>query len=237
VSLRFLMPAQDGAPPARSPLADPAAAAGAATEVRDGWEVAVSFGDPAGEAAACAESVGFADLSHLTKLELQGAPAAIAAALGGDAPAEQSPSGSTLGLARRDAGVWRCPLTPAKALLMAAPEHADAARAGLDDVRVCDLTGAWGALAVVGPQARELFARFCAVDLRERALPVRGFRPASVARTPGYVLREGAERFLMIFGAAYGAYTWEVVADAAERLGGRPVGLDALPAVEEAAHA
>ena len=33
----------------------------------------------------------------------------------------------------------------------------------------------------------------------------------------------------MLFGWALGEYIWEVVADAAERLGGGPVGVDALP--------
>ena len=46
-------------------------------------------------------------------------------------------------------------------------------------------------------------------------MPVGGFRPGSVARTPGYVLREDADRFLMLFGWALGEYLWTVVADAA----------------------
>ena len=37
-----------------------------------------------------------------------------------------------------------------------------------------------------------------------------------MARTPGYVLREDADRFLMLFGWALGEYMWTVVADAAE---------------------
>ena len=52
-------------------------------------------------------------------------------------------------------------------------------------------------------------------------MPVGGFRPGSVARTPGYVLREDAERFLMLFGWALGEYMWTVVADAGERTGRR----------------
>ena len=91
-----------------------------------------------------------------------------------------------------------------------------------------EVTSALAALTIAGPLAREVFARFCALDLRPQAMPVRGFRPGSVARTPGYVLREDADRFLMLFGWALGKYMWTVVADAAEALGGGPVGVDAL---------
>ena len=42
------------------------------------------------------------------------------------------------------------------------------------------------------------------------------------------ITREDADRFLMLFGWALGEYMWTVVADAAESLGGGPVGVDAL---------
>jgi heterotetrameric sarcosine oxidase gamma subunit len=224
VSLAFLSPVAGETAAPRSPLADAAIASGARLELREGWQLPVSFGDPAAEAAACRETVGFAELSHLTKLELQGAGAAD--------PFES-------GVARRADGAWRCPVAPGLGLSICEPGRGDAMRASLDGdgVRICDLSGALAALAVVGPLAREVFARFCALDLRESKLPVGGFRPGSVARTPGYVLREGDERFLMIFGSAYGAYVWEVVSDAAGRLGGGPVGLDALPPIEETPNA
>ena len=60
-------------------------------------------------------------------------------------------------------------------------------------------------------------------------MPVGAFRPGSVARTPGYVLREDDERFLMLFGWALGEYVWTVVADAArEPRRRRRSGVDAL---------
>ncbi len=213
--LEFLSP--QGRVSARSPMADQTAAAGATYEVRGGWEVATSFGAPEAEARACAQAVGFADLSHLRKLELQGAVP--------DVP---------LGIARRADDGWHCPITPARAFVLgsAAPP---------EGVHVLDVTASLGAMVIAGPLARETFARFSAIDQRDKVTPVQAFRPGSVARTPGYVLREAADRYLVLFGAAYGAYFWETVDDAARHLGGRPVGVDALPAIaaaeEEAAHA
>jgi heterotetrameric sarcosine oxidase gamma subunit len=98
-----------------------------------------------------------------------------------------------------------------------------------------DVTAAHGALAIAGPLAREVFARFTAIDLRSRVTPVHAFRPGSVARVPGAILREAEERYLMLFGAALGGYVWSVVADAATHLGGAPVGVNALAPIEEAA--
>jgi glycine cleavage system aminomethyltransferase T len=136
-------------------------------------------------------SVSWTDISHLRKLEVRGA------------------HDLTLGTASKVDGAWWCPVTRDRALVV-----------GDSDADGLDVTCSLAALAISGPQARELFARFCALDLRERAMPVGAFRPGSVARTPGYVLREDDERFLMLFGWALGEYMWTVVADAAQSVGG-----------------
>jgi heterotetrameric sarcosine oxidase gamma subunit len=227
MSTDFITPSAAAAP-ARSPLAD-AAAAGGQTEVRDGWEVVTSFGDPAAEAAACADSVGFADLSSLGKLELQ-APAALL---------ERAAGALELGTAERRESAWLCPVAPGLRLELHPAGGAQARRESLEaaGVRTCDLTASLGAISVCGPRATETIARFSAIDTRPKSFPVSGFRPGSIARTPGYLLREGEERFLILFGAAYGAYFWETLATAAAGLGGRPVGLDALAETSEVSNA
>ncbi|MGD0455849.1 MAG: sarcosine oxidase subunit gamma family protein, partial [Solirubrobacteraceae bacterium] len=95
-------------------------------------------------------------------------------------------------------------------------------------VSVLDVSCGLAALSLIGPGARELLARFCAIDVRPGLAPPGAFRPGSVARTPGYLLVEGGDRLLVLVGWALGEYLWRVVADAAADLGGGPVGAEAL---------
>jgi glycine cleavage system aminomethyltransferase T len=203
MSLAFLDPSpRPGAgrwvPVARSPMEGKAVAAGATLERRDGWNVAVRFDAAQG-------TVGYADVSHLRKTEIQG-----------------DDVGTPDGTATRVDGAWRCVLTPTRALVVGGGGE------GLD------VTGAFCAMTIVGPMARETIARFCALDLRPQVTPVRGFRPGSVARTPGFVIREDEERYLLLVGSAYGEYLWTVVADAAGHLGGGPIGVDDLQELPDA---
>jgi heterotetrameric sarcosine oxidase gamma subunit len=201
--------------PARSPMERLARAAGARFEVRDGWNVAVDYAG-----AAPPGGTGWADLSHLAKLELHG-------------PREARP-----GMAEYDGEAWWCPVAARRTLVLAEPSAAAGLRERLASFEVVDVTGAYAALAVVGPQVREVLARLTALDLRPAITPVGAFRPGSVARTPAMVLKEGEERFLVLFGAALAEYMWTVVSDAARHLGGGPLTVDRLPApVPEASRA
>jgi heterotetrameric sarcosine oxidase gamma subunit len=225
VSFEFLSPAPSAI--ARSPMERQALAAGARLESREGWNVAVAYDGEHPERERCEASAGFTDRSHLGKIELQASAADLAAITG---PLE-------LGRATRAEAAWWCPFTPEKALVLCEPADTAAILERLEETpaTVVDLTSALAALTIAGPLAAEVFARFTAIDLRPAVTPVEGFRPGSVARTPGAVLREGEQSWLMLFGAALGSYMWAVVADAAESLGGGPVGVDAL--AEAAIHA
>jgi glycine cleavage system aminomethyltransferase T len=207
VSLEFLSPGAPASPGgsspaspravARSPMERQARAAGARFEVRDGWNVAVSY---AGEADAL-RAVGFADASHIRKYEVQDALPTL-----------------ELGRATVDGDATWLPMTRSRALVLGGAPPAGA----------LDVTTGFAALRLAGPLARETFARFTAIDLRPQQARLGDWRPGSVARTPGGILCEAEDRYLMLFGAALGQYMWTVVADAAGHLGGGPVGHDAL---------
>ena len=234
MSFEFLSPAVGAI--ARSPMERQALAAGAELELRDSWNVAVRFDGEEAERARCQASVGFADLSHLGKIEVQA---------GFDELAGITAETLELGRATRFSGGWWCPFTPERAIALCEPGALEALRDRLGDAAagydtltsVLDVSTAFAALALQGPLAREVFARFTALDLRDVATPTKAFRPGSVARTPGAVLRESEDRWLMLFGAALGQYMWTVVADAVEHLGGGPVGVDVLGSAGEAERA
>lgn len=94
-ALAFLSPAAaHDAAIARSPMERLAKSAGAQFEVRDGWNVATTYG--ADEKRAL-ERVAWADVSHLGKWELPGAD-------------------GEFGTADRDGDAWLCRLTASRAL-------------------------------------------------------------------------------------------------------------------------
>jgi heterotetrameric sarcosine oxidase gamma subunit len=212
VSLDFLTAAaaSDGVI-ARSPMEGMAKAAGARFELRDGWNVAVDY--PNRRAAG---EVAWADVSHLPKLEISPAR-----------PVSETITSLEFGTAVRREDAWWCRLTETRALVIGA-------RPALDDgdLDVIDVTSNFAALTLVGPLARETFARFCALDLRPAVTPVGALRPGSIGRQPGILIREADDRYLFLFGWATGEYMWSVVADAGEHLGGGPIGLDALGALD-----
>jgi heterotetrameric sarcosine oxidase gamma subunit len=216
-TLEFLAPVAAGADVvARSPMEALAADAGARFEVRDGFNVAISY-----PAASYGDSVSWCDTSHLPKLQLQGSAEAIDAAAGAALQA---------GTAVRRDGAWWCRLTNERALVVGARPSLKK-----NELELVDVTSVFASLTISGPLARECFARFCALDLRPAVTPVKALRPGSIGRQPGTLIREADDRYLILFGWAVAEYMWSVVADAAGHLGGGPIGVDQLPEVADGA--
>ena len=212
-------------PVARSPMERQARAAGGRFEERDGWALAVAYASPEKEAETLTSAVGWADCSHLAKLELQADPETMQMVF-----SENTGAPFELGSAQRASAAWWCPVAPTRLLVVCEPSRFATVLGLLGETpgSLVDVTTAFAALTLGGLAVRELFARFCALDLRPRAAPVGAVRPGSVARQPGIVICEGEDRFLVLFGWAVGEYMWLQVQEAARQLGGAPVGLDAL---------
>ncbi len=237
MTLEFLSPdrarVQMGFEPvARSAVERALREAGARLEVRDGWSVAADFGSIDAELRACKEAAGIAECSYLSKLELQGP---------GDALAQVMPAGIEPGRSLRSGGAWWCPIHPERLLVLCPASATDTMRERLErDVAdragtsLVEVTTGLAAFTVTGPASREILARLSALDTRPASFPERGFAPVSVARIPAMVLREGGDRFLVLFGSAYADYVWTALTDAGRALGASLVGADALERLAEA---
>jgi glycine cleavage system aminomethyltransferase T len=185
-------------PVLKSPLERAQREHGASFETRDGWLVPVSF---PGEADRL-QTAGLADLSHLGKIEVRGA-------------------GKPLG--DGEAVAWY-QIRPDLALVLC--EYRDAFLLRSTLARrfpfVLDQTGAYGILALVGPEATSVLRRL--THLHE--LPASG----TVAHVGAHVLeRDGG--YWILFPQEYGHYLYEIALDAAGQFGGGPVGVDRVAVV------
>lgn len=141
---------------------------------------------------------GIADLSHLGKLEATGS---VPEAVVGDT-------------------VWHR-VTRAKAIVLCPFPQTAAIRARLSEAGadVLDVTAALSILAVVGPEAGTVLRRMTHLH----TFPASG----DISQVSAHVIPRG-EGYWIVFPQEYGHYLWEVAVDAAEPLGGGPVGLDAI---------
>ncbi len=117
--------------------------------------------------------------------------------------------------------VWHR-ITADKAIVLCPFAQTAAVRARLAEAggTVLDVTGMYGVLALVGPEAPTVMRRMSHLH----RYPATG----DVSHVTAHVLeRDGG--FWIVFPQEYGHYLWEVAADTAEPLGGGPIGVDAIP--------
>ena len=169
--------------------------AGATIEARGPWRVATAV--PGEEAHL--EHVGVADASHVAKVEVRG----------GAAPARAE---------RREV----LEVAPGRWIVLCAWEdRADVAAELRSGERrlVLDMTSAWAALVLAGPQAERLLRRLGPIA----AVPGGG----PVAGVPGRVTRRAGALWVLV-AVEYAQHVWDVCADLCVPLRGGPAGLDAV---------
>jgi sarcosine oxidase gamma subunit len=170
-------------------------AAGATLEMRAGWSVAASV---PGEDAHLA-AVAFADASHVAKLEVRG----------GEPPAAADDR-EVIAVAP---GRWivLCRWADRAAV-------ADGLRAGARRL-VLDMTAAWTAVVLAGPDAERLLRRLGPIAAVPGAGPVAGVQ--------GRVVRRHTALWVLV-AAEFAQHLWDVCADLALPLRGGPAGADAV---------
>jgi sarcosine oxidase gamma subunit len=208
-------------------LADRLRLAGGVMSQREGHAVAAHFGSAATELAVCVKRVGLAVRSDLDALEIAGSEPWLThfleEALGDRAP--------DIGEAVPTAGSWCCRVASDRAIVIG-PWSAAARWAGI--VRHALVTGAAvdctdrsdsaTALTLVGPRA----ARLLDDAGLEPDLPVGGVREVWFAGCSVLVLREAADRFLLVLDADRAVDAWQELFDVGRALGLSMVGAEAL---------
>lgn len=195
--------------------------------VRDGHSVAAHYGSVATELAVCLKRVGLAVRWDLDTIELTGREPwlahFLARTLDGDAPAP--------GRAVALGGTWCCRVAPDRAIVVgpwsAAARWQRCVRQAVvtgTAIACAERSESVTAMTLVGPRVGRLLsdAGF------EPDLPVAGVCDCTPTSEPCLLLREGADRYLLVLAAHDAVETWRRLVDAGRSLGLSLVGTEAL---------
>ncbi len=207
-------------------LADVLVRAGAVFAPRAGRAVAVSYGSPAGELAACVSAAGIADSSHLTKLEICG-PAGRLAELTQYATGGSLAPGGVI-----DApGAWWCgaggaspSFSAQRVVVLCDPlggerlhELLRARAARLPGLAVRDRTRDWAAITVIGGGAPDVLASLGVFGTTGNPRDVSPFTSAELADVEALWLLESAHRALALVPASVAGAAWHAIERAGRR--------------------
>lgn len=231
-------------PVRRTPLHHWHADAGARWLDAGQWKRPESYGDVVGEVHAIRNAVGLIDVSTLGKIEVIGPDAVellerVYINRWSDLKEGRTRYGvmcTEEGIVFDDGVVAR--LAPQHFYLTASSGNAEAVVRWLElwqttwqlKATVLNRTGAFAAMNIAGPQARESLRKLTTLDLSPAAFPYLGFRTAEVAGVPCRLLRVG---FVGELGyevhcpAAQGLHVWEALCKAGKEFGIRPCGIEA----------
>jgi aminomethyltransferase len=211
-----------------SPLDDELKRSGAHMTEREGWLVAADFGSLAAEIAVSRATAGLADVSSISKFEVQGPATSIA---------DMYPSGRELrpGRALEAADAWWCALTPESLLVLTAPGMAARVKTDLEEradqqTRIAEVTSERVAVCLTGPFAREVVARAGATPASPGNV-----RVESVGGVPTLVVHQYERQWLLVAPARDAGALWHALTEAGSPLGLAYVGADALQHLHAAA--
>ena len=211
---------------------------GATMMERDGWQLPATYGDEVRELAAIRQSVGLCDVSAGGKLLLQGD--GLDATLRESFGAEGVPE---IGRVRISQPPGHSGAGPVAVLRMSADEamltgaiRAAGVLAELPDsgegcTHVTDVTSAYSAVRIAGPNGAKVLGSLTELDLGDKAFPDLSCAEVKLAEVYGLLARidrAGIPSYDLLYGLEYGIYVWEALLHSARQYGGAPVGFQAM---------
>jgi glycine cleavage system aminomethyltransferase T len=204
--------------------------AGAVLTYRNGHAVVANYGSAAGELAACVSAVGLADCSELTKLTLEGPPAALRHFASQLAGAELALGGAVFA-----GGAWWCAERPDRLLVICDAHDGEHLRAVLHArvdrraaVDLVDRSSELAALAVVGRHAPTLLAELGVYGESGDPRLVPPLTTHAVAGTDVLWLLESDHKTLALMPSDRAASVWHTIEHAGQRFGVCAIGREAL---------
>jgi glycine cleavage system aminomethyltransferase T len=206
------------------------ARAGGVLAWHDGSAVAVHYGSPAGELAACVSGVGVADRSELIKLQLDGPRRTLVGAI-------RDLTGSILapGGAIRTGSVWWCAVGPERVLVLSEPAGGDrllgrirTLAARHPALQIHNVTEDHAVIAVLGRRTQPVLAQ---LGVYGESGDPRGTSPVTshpVGGGPAVWLLQSDHRALAVMRHADAAAAWHAIHRAGECLSICAVGQEAL---------
>ena len=189
-----------------------------------GWQVASFFTTPADEAARTRESVGLADVSWMSKFNLQGH--------GLKNPPDLGPEAFLWPLGRLQSLVTCEPAAGAAVKQRLQQFQKNATDAFLPaPIYVTEVTSVYAQLLLAGPRSRDVLNKLTSLDLSESARGNLTCAQATVAHVHAIVLRQdlaGILAYHLLVGRDYGESVWESVLHAGHEFQITPFGLQAL---------
>jgi len=99
------------------------------------------------------------------------------------------------------------------------------------DVRLTSVTEQWAAMALAGPESRQVLSAVTSTDVGDKALPYMGYRDMEIAGVPARVFRisfSGELAYEINVPADYGLATWKAVLAAGQHSGITSYGTEAM---------
>ena len=202
-----------------------------------GWRFPGGYAPVEAEIAAIRAGCGLADVSPHGKLQIEGEAAhqALAAAFGQVPEAIHAGTRGPAGhLVRLRPDLFHVSTPPGREADATAQIEAAVTRLGVF-VTVTDVTHGLADLCLIGPNSALVLSHLCGLDFRHSAFPDLAGMHSSVAKTRQLIRRRYFGPLLSYSLAgdqSLAAYLWEALSTAGREYGLRPVGVQALAALE-----